>query len=574
MHLQILSYLAAERRIMNAKQSDKRITALYARLSRDDEKEGVSGSIQNQKVILEKFAKDNKLPNPRFFYDDGFSGVTFTRPAFMEMMELAEQGLIGTIVVKDHSRLGRNRLVVGQLLEEDFVRLDIRYIAIMDNIDTAKGISDLVPMQDLFNEWHAKNTSDKVRKVMQSKGMSGKPLTTNPPFGYMKNPDNKDEWIVDEPAAKIVRKIFDLCVSGLGPTQIAKRLKAEKVLTPTEYWNSIGRKCSKPPAIPYGWVADTVSGILDKQEYCGDTVNFRTTSKSFKLKKRLDRPQEDWHIFPNTHPAIIDQKTFALVRELRQHRRRPTKSGIVSMFSGLLYCADCGEKLYYSVTNNYKREQAYFFCSAYRKNSDICSAHYIREKVVEQLVLESMQRVLWYVQSYEKLFAQRQLEEFGEKQKKELAEKRRELDKAKLRVREIDGIIQKLYEDNATGKISDERFATMSVSLENEQSELKDRIPALENELENAKIKTEGLQRFIDKAKQVTRLESLTPELVHEFIEKIVVSAPEYKDGKRCQKVEIYYNGVGIVREPTAEEMEEYFQEHISKKPFLKAKTA
>ena len=559
---------------MNTKQSDKRITALYARLSRDDEKEGVSGSIQNQKVILEKFAKDNKLPNPRFFYDDGFSGVTFTRPAFMEIMELAEQGLIGTIVVKDHSRLGRNRLVVGQLLEEDFVRLDIRYIAIMDNIDTAKGISDLVPMQDLFNEWHAKNTSDKVRKVMQSKGMSGKPLTTNPPFGYMKSSDDKDEWIVDEPAAKIVRKIFDLCVSGLGPTQIAKRLKAEKVLTPTEYWNSIGRKCGKPPERSFNWCSATVSDILAKQEYCGDTVNFRTTSKSFKLKKRLDRPQEDWQIFPNTHPAIIDRETFALVQELRQHRRRPTKSGIVSMFSGLLYCADCGEKLYYSVTNNYKREQAYFFCSAYRKNSDICSAHYIREKVVEQLVLESMQRVLWYVQSYEKLFAQRQLEEFGEKQKKELAEKRRELDKAKLRVREIDGIIQKLYEDNATGKISDERFATMSVSLENEQSELKDRIPALENELENAKIKTEGLQRFIDKAKQVTRLESLTPELVHEFIEKIVVSAPEYKDGKRCQKVEIYYNGVGIVREPTAEEMEEYFQEHISKKPFLKAKTA
>lgn len=559
---------------MNTKQSDKRITALYARLSRDDEKDGISGSIQNQKAILEKYAKDNKLPNPRFFYDDGFSGVTFTRPAFMEIMELAEQGMIGTIVVKDHSRLGRNRLVVGQLLEEDFVRLDIRYIAIMDNIDTEKGISDIVPMQDLFNEWHAKNTSDKVRKVMQSKGMSGKPLTTNPPFGYMKSPDNKDEWIVDEPAAKVVKRIFSLCVEGLGPTQIAKRLKAEKVLTPTEYWNSIGRKCSKPPVVPYGWVADTVSNILDKQEYCGDTVNFRTTSKSFKLKKRLERPQEDWQVFENTHPAIVDRETFELVQELRKHRCRPTKSGIVSMFSGLLYCADCGEKLYYSVTNNYKREQAYFFCSAYRKNSDVCSAHYIREKVVKQLVLESMQRVLWYVQSYEKLFAQRQLAEFGEKQKKELADKHRELDKAKMRVREIDGIIQKLYEDNAMGKISDERFATMSMSLENEQSELKDRIPTLENELENAKVKTEGLQRFIDKAKQVTRLEALTPELVHEFIEKIVVSAPEYKDGKRYQEVAIHYNGVGIIREPTAEEMEEYFQEHISKKPFLKAKTA
>lgn len=559
---------------MNTKQSDKRITALYARLSRDDEKDGISGSIQNQKAILEKYAKDNKLPNPRFFYDDGFSGVTFTRPAFMEIMELAEQGMIGTIVVKDHSRLGRNRLVVGQLLEEDFVRLDIRYIAIMDNIDTEKGISDIVPMQDLFNEWHAKNTSDKVRKVMQSKGMSGKPLTTNPPFGYMKSPDNKDEWIVDEPAAKIVKRIFSLCVEGLGPTQIAKKLRSEKVLTPTEYWNSIGRKCSKPPAIPYGWVADTVSGILDKQEYCGDTVNFRTYRKSFKMKKKLDKPKDEWKVFPDTHPAIIDRETFELVQELRKHRRRPNRTGEISMFSGLLYCADCGEKLYYSVTNNYKQEQAYFFCSAYRKNSDVCSAHYIREKVVEQLVLESMQRVLWYVQSYEKLFAQRQFEEFGEKQKKELAEKRMELDKAKQRIREIDRIIQKLYEDNAMGKISDERFATMSMSLENEQSGLKDRIPALEDELENAKVKTEVLQMFIDKAKRVTRLEALTPELVHEFVEKIVVSAPEYKDGKRYQEVAIHYNGVGIIREPTAEEMEEYFQEHISKKPFLKAKTA
>ena len=288
----------------------------------------------------------------------------------------------------------------------------------------------------------------------------------------------------------------------------------------------------------------------------------------------LDKPKDEWKIFQNTHPAIIDRETFELVQELRKHRRRPAKSGIISMFSGLIYCADCGEKLYYSVTNNYKREQAYFFCSAYRKNSEVCSAHYIREKVVEQLALQSMQRVLWYVQTYEKLFAQMQLEEFGEKQKKELAGKRRELDKAKLCIQEIDSVIQKLYEDNAMGKISDERFATMSMSLESEQSELKGRIPILETELENAKIKTEGLQMFIDRAKKITRPEALTPELVHEFIEKIMVSAPEYKDGKRYQKVEIHYNGVGIIRELTAEEMEEYFEEHIKNKPSLKAKTA
>ena len=559
---------------MSIKQPTDRITALYARLSRDDEKDGISGSIQNQRAILEKYAKDNKLPNPRFFYDDGFSGVLFNRPAFMEIMELAEQGLVANLVVKDHSRLGRNRLIVGQLLEEDFIRLNVRYIAIMDNIDTKNGISDLVPMQDLFNEWHAKNTSDKVRKVMQSKGMSGKHLTTNPPFGYMKSPDDKEQWIIDEPAAEVVKRIFDLCISGLGPTQITKKLKAEKVMTPTEYWNSIGRKCSNPPAVPFGWVADTVSNILDKQEYCGDTVNFRTTSKSFKLKKRLERPQDEWQIFENTHPAIVDRETFALVQELRKHRRRPTKSGIVSMFSGLLYCADCGEKLYYSVTNNYKREQAYFFCSSYRKNSDICSAHYIREKVIEKLVLESMQRVLWYVQSYEKLFAQKQLENFGEQKKKELTEKRRELEKAKRRIREIDTVIQKLYEDNATGKVSDDRFATMSMSLETEQEELKTKVPELETELENAKIATEGLQRFIEKAKKVTQLTELTPELVHEFIQKIVVGKPEYKDGKRYQSVEIHYNGVGIIREPSPEEMEEYFQEHLKTKGARMTKTA
>ena len=262
---------------MKKQQPEQRISALYARLSRDDEKEGISGSIQNQRAILEKFAQDNHLPNPKFFFDDGYSGVTFTRPAFMEIMELAEQGLVANLVVKDHSRLGRNRLVVGQLLEEDFVRLNVRYIAIMDNIDTARGVSDIVPMQDLFNEWHAKNTSDKVRRVMQSRGSAGIPLTTNPPFGYRKAPEDRNRWLVDEPAAEVVRRIFRMSVSGLGPTQIAKRLKAECVMTPSEYLHSTGVKCpAKSPAFPHNWCSATVADILDRQEYTGDTVNFRS----------------------------------------------------------------------------------------------------------------------------------------------------------------------------------------------------------------------------------------------------------------------------------------------------------
>lgn len=558
---------------MNKQQSEK-ITALYCRLSRDDEQEGASGSIKNQQSILEKYAKDNDFPNPRVFVDDGWSGTTFARPAFTEIMELAEKGLIGTLIVKDHSRLGRNRLVVGQLLEEGFDSLGVRYIAIMDNIDTAKGISDLVPMQDLFNERHAKNTSQKVRNVFKNKGMSGVPLTTNPPFGYMKNPDNKKEWMIDEEAAKAVRRTFALCVDGFGPTQIAKKLKADKLMTPTEYWNSIGRNCGKPPERPFNWCSDTVASILSKQEYCGDTVNFRSTTKSFKNKTKIERPQEEWKIFPNTHPAIIEREVFELVQELRQHRRRPTKSGIVSPFSGLLYCADCGEKLYYSVTNNYKREQAYFFCSAYRKNSEVCSAHYIREKVVTETVLESMRRILLNVQAFEKEFARKQMECYSEDKRKELAQKRRELNKAKKRITEIDSLIQKIYEDNANGKLSDERYATLSMSYEEEQQRLKADIPEMESYLETETDKTESLQKFIDKVKKITELKELTPELIHEFIDRIIVYAPRYLDGKRVQLIDIYYNGVGILRELSPEEMESAFQEHLEERERTKAKTA
>lgn len=547
------------------KQPDK-ITALYCRLSRDDEQDGMSGSIKNQQAILEKYAQENGFKNTRVFIDDGWSGTNFARPAFTEIMELAEKGLIGTLIVKDHSRLGRNRLIVGQLLEEGFDNLGVRYIAIMDNIDTAKGISQIVPMQDLFNEWHAQNTSQKVRNVFKSKGMSGAPLTTNPPFGYLKAPKDKNSWIVDKDAAKIVRQIFAWCVDGLGPTQIAKRLQAAKVLTPTEHWLSIGRNCSKPPAVPYNWCSATVADILGKQEYCGDTVNFRSTRKSFKNKKKIERSPEDWKIFKDTHPAIIDRAVFDLVQELRKHRRRPTKSGIVSPFSGLLYCADCGEKLYYSFSNNYKREQAYFFCSSYRKNSDVCSAHYIREKVVEQLVLESMQRIMLNVQVFEKEFARKQMACYTEDKKKQLAAKRRELEKAQKRIAEIDTLIQKIYEDNASGKLSDERYMTLSTSYEAEQQMLKAAVPEMQAYLETETDKTVNLQQFIRKVKKITELKVLTPELIHEFVEKIVVYAPKYLDGKRIQIVDIHYSGVGILNELTPEEMEESFQKSIAER--------
>ena len=544
-------------------QSDK-ITALYCRLSRDDEQEGVSGSIKNQQSILEKYAKDNGFKNTRVFIDDGWSGTTFARPAFTEIMELGEQGMIGTLIVKDHSRLGRNRLIVGQLMEEEFDRMGIRYIAIMDNIDTANGISDLVPMQDLFNEWHAKNTSQKVRNVFRNKGMSGKPLTTNPPYGYMKDPESKEiRWVIDETPAAIVRKIYGMCIAGLGPTQIAKKLKADCVPTPTEYWSSIKRKCGNQPSVKYNWCPATVSDILSKQEYCGDTVNFRSTTKSFKNKTKIERPPEEWKVFENTHPAIIDRETFTLVQELRQHRRRPTRTGIMSMFSGILYCADCKEKLYYSVTNNYRREQAYFFCSSYRKNSDVCSAHYIREKVVYDMAYEALQRIFRMINIFEEEFAEKQMAHYGMVKKQELAAKKKQLAKAKKRIEEIDGLILKLYEDNAKGKLSDERYATMTEALEREQSELKSEVPQMEGFLSGETDKSVGLQKFIEKVRRLTEFTELTPEIVHEYIEKIEVHAPRYVDGKRVQLLDIYFNGVGIVEPMTPEEMEEAFQKRL-----------
>lgn len=360
-----------------------------------------------------------------------------------------------------------------------------------------------------------------------------------------------------------MRRIFQSCLDGYGPTQIARQLKAEKIPTRTEHWNSIGRKCSHLPEVPCAWNAAGVADILLRQEYCGDTINFRSTTKSFKNKTKIERPEEEWQVFPDTHPAIIDRETFALVQKLRSHRRRPTRTGHVSMFSGLLYCADCGSKLYYSNGNVKRHISPNFFCSSFRKETSNCTAHYIREKAVYDLVLAIMQRVFRYVRLFEDPFIARQREQFGIEQKRDRNAKKRALEKAKSRVKEIDGLIQRLYEDNVKGKLSDERYATLSSSLETEQKELKARLPEIEADLNRQADQEEGLQRFVSKAKQITNLKELTPELVHEFIEKIVVHAPKYLDGNRFQLVDIYFYGVGIIKELEPEEMEAKFQKAL-----------
>ena len=374
------------------------LTALYCRLSRDDGAEGDSNSVANQKRLLQKYAKENSLGNTRFYVDDGYTGTNFNRPSFQKMIEDVEMGYVTAVIVKDMSRLGRDYLGVGYYTDTFFPEHNIRFIAVNDCVDSDDGENELAPFRNVMNEMYARDISRKVRSAHRIRGNSGEPLG-QPPYGYRKDPLNKKHWIIDPAAAQVVRDIFRMCLEGKGNDTIARILQENGILNCTAYWHEkgIGRGGKKTQPNPYRWKNSTIRKILTQQEYCGDVINFKTYSKSFKDKTRIDNPEENWVIFKDVHEPIVDRDTFEQVQKkiIKRTKRRAPKSenGEKSIFSDLLYCADCGEKLYYSVTNNYKREQAYFFCSSYRKNSEVCSAHYIREKVVEQIVLESMQRM-------------------------------------------------------------------------------------------------------------------------------------------------------------------------------------
>ena len=447
---------------MKQLESDK-ITALYCRLSRDDDMAGESNSVINQKSILSKYAKENKFQNIKYFVDDGYSGTNFTRPAFMEMMELAESGKIGTIIVKDHSRLGRNRLIVGQLLEEDFVRLNIRYIAIMDNIDSSKGLNDFLPIQDWFNEMHAKNTSQKIRAVLKNKGESGISLANNVPYGYKKDENDKAKWLIDEISAEVVKEIFNLFIQGHGTCEIARILKERKIMTPSEYNANIGRNTkANSQEYQYKWCSVTVAGILDRQEYIGDTVNFKSTTRSYKDKTRVYLPKEDRKIFKNTHEPIIDEYTWNIAQQLRNNRKKPTRSGKKSIFSGLLFCYDCGEKMYFQSPVTDLKSKDHYRCSSYKHDTSLCTSHYITDEVLQNIVLENIQKVISYMKSYEDLFIQEQLAKSTQDEIKKISNSKKELEKAKNRVIEIDNLFRHIYEDNVSGKLTDYRFSNFS----------------------------------------------------------------------------------------------------------------
>lgn len=535
----------------NMKRQSDKITALYERLSRDDELQGDSNSIVNQKAMLEKYAKENGFKNLQHFTDDGYSGTNFNRPAWQELISLVDEGKVATVIVKDMSRIGRNYLEVGMYTEVKFPNNDIRFIAINNGVDSDnQQDNDFTPFLNIINEFYVKDTSKKIRAVMKNKGESGEYLTTNPPYGYLKDPDNpKKHWIVDEEAAQVVKRIFNLCMEGYGPSQIANILKADKIETPTVHWQKIGRNApAKPTEDPYGWHSRTISGIFDKYEYAGHMVNFRTRKQSYKSKKQIDNPPEMWKIFKNTHEAIIDEETFKRVQELRQNKRRPTRTGKTNMFSGIARCAECGEKLYYCTMNNYETRQDHFVCSTSRKKgTDVCESHFIRAAVLEEGTLQNIQLVCLCVSAFEDEFRDALGALKSSETKKELDAKNRLLQKSKNRYSELDRLFKRVYEDYVNGNLSETRFQMLSEDYETEQAELKEKIEMLNKEIQEFQEKTDNVEKFIRTAKKYVGIEKLTPAILNDMVKAVYVHKTDKSSGKRVQTVTISYNYAGIL---------------------------
>ena len=535
-----------------------KITALYCRLSVEDTKdekkngkEDLSNSIQNQKAMLLQYARDHRFPHPTFFIDDGYSGVTYDRPGFQKMLDEIEAGHVGVVITKDLSRLGRNSALTGLYINYTFPQNDVRYIAINDHFDSINPNStdsDIAGIKNWFNEFFAKDTSRKIRAVQKAKGERGERLTVHVPYGYMKNPENPKEWIIDEEAAQVVKKIFTLCMNGRGPSQIADQLEKDKILTPTAYKNKQGVKTPHTePENPYRWHESTIVNILERKEYIGATVNFKTYTNSIWDKKQRENPEENRVIFYNTHPAIIEQEVFDKVQEIRQQRHRRTATGKSSPFSGLVFCADCKQKLYYSTTKYFEKRQDFFTCSTHRANKDKCSGHYIRAVVLEDLVWNHMKEVISYVTRYEAHFRVEMEQKLRLQSEETIRVYKKRLAQAEKRIGELDRLFIKIYEDNAKGKLNDDRFAMMSKTYEDEQAQLKVEIVNLQKEIEVQERQIEDLEQFIQRARRYTDLTELTPYALRELVKAVYVEAPDKSSGKRKQRVHIEYDLVGYI---------------------------
>ena len=543
--------VALEKEETEMLRATDKITALYCRLPQEDSLDGESNSISNQKKLLLAYCKDHNLPNPVFFVDDGYSGTDYDRPGFQAMLDEIEAGRVAVCCTKDLSRLGRNSTLTGMFINITFAKHNVRYIAINDNYDTLNPNSvdnDFAGIRMWFNEFYARDTSRKIRAVNKAKGERGERLTTNVPYGYRKNPEDNKDWIIDEEAAKVVQHIFNLCMEGRGPMQIAKQLKEEQILNPTAYKRKNGIKSPSPePADPYNWSTNTIVRILERQEYTGCTVNFKTYTNSIWDKKTRETPMEKRTIFHGTHPAIIEIEVFDMVQKIRQQRHRRTKTGKSNMFSGLVYCADCKAKMRYCTTSYFEERQDHFVCANYRSNTGTCSAHFIRAVVLEQMVWEHVQEVIWFILHYEAYF-RANMERLHQMQAEEkLHTMRKELAKGEKRIQELDRLFIHLYEDHVAGKVSDERFAMMSRNYEDEQQALKVDVEKLRQEIEAQEQKSQDLDQFIRKAKKYKDLDGLTPYAVHDLIRAIYIGAPDKSSGKRRQEIHIAYDNVGFI---------------------------
>ncbi len=546
---------------MNNRQSNTtvknidKITALYCRISRDDELQGDSNSIKKQKSILQKYADDNGFSNTEFFVDDGYSGTNFDRPDWQRLIAQTEEGNVSTIIVKDMSRLGRDYLKVGYYTEVLFPGSDIRFIAINNNVDSAnQQDSDFTPFLNIINEWYAKDTSKKIRSVFKSKGQSGKPLCTNPPYGYIKDPEDKTHWIVDEEAAKVVKEAFRLCMQGYGPTQIAKEFSKRKIMNPTAHAkaNGINIPDNRGHDDDYIWRGSTIVHMLSRQEYLGHTVNFKTYRKSYKNKKQLKNDPSEWQIFENTHKAIIEEPVFEVVQKIRDGRRRLTPMGEMPILSGMLFCADCGNKLYQVRGRGWEHDKEHFVCATYRKIKGGCSSHQIRNVVVEELLLDGISRVTAYARDHENEFVQLVTKKTRIDLDKSMRDSKRELEQSQARISKLDEIIQRLYEDNIEGKISDERFAKMTANYEAEQHTLESRVAELKSAIISEKESALGVDHFLALVRKYTDIKKLTAEIIREFVEKIYVYKAERIDGRRVQRIKIVYNCIGEFDPPVS----------------------
>ena len=537
----------------NNKKSRDVTAFLYERLSRDDNLEGESYSIGNQKKLLAKVAKEKGYTNLVHFLDDGISGVTMDRPGFVEMICQLEQGKAAAVFVKDLSRLGRNYIEVGRLTEEFFPNHDIRLVAVSDNIDTAEGENELAPIRNLFNEWYARDISKKRRISNKIKGNAGEPMG-QPPYGYIKDPNDPKHWIVDDEAAQVVRRVYSMTLEGFGTEQIAAQLEKDDVLTPRAYWltKGIKRPGKGKQQPPTKWNSSTITKILSLQEYCGDILNFKTYSKSYKNKKRIDNDRENWVVFQDVHEAIIERAVYEQVQQKRgKIRKRRTNNGEHNMFSGLLVCADCGSNLHFHF-NQGNPEIKYFNCSNYKGNRGTCtSTHYVRVDFLEEVVLGEIRRLTKFASLYEDEFVKAVI---GHSQKVEQTDrklKEKELRTLLARDEELDGLFERIYEDNVSGKLSDDRFAKMSRRYEDEQKELAEKIKKLRSEIEKQSSRSMTTDMFIGLVRKYTRARKLTPRMLNELVEKIEVFNAEKIDGVWEQRLRIHYNCVGTIEIPT-----------------------